>query len=279
MVVWNYQQEGEAEIMRKAVICALLLICLIMTLTGCEKEQKDSTAVSMVETTEVPETIEASVEVTVTEEPTQPEVVVGFLPTDKPWQYVAIEDQEAAVAAMEKAINAIYSDEWWIKGDRTTGLQVEYKGEIWTFVESGELVYPLGRVKAEDAADLLALCEEAARAAGWKESVKPEQLAGIVSATLRVKAEEFTLTNAEALDKLEAMLRVGKYELGGTGCPFTALLDVALETGEILTVALATDSCGVWMSEGYYYSYGGDSQPLYDLFGVTMDMVEPYNKG
>ena len=33
------------------------------------------------------------------------------------------------------------------------------------------------------------------------------------------------------------------------------------ETGEILTVALATDSCGVWMSEGYYYSYGSDSQP------------------
>ena len=107
----------------------------------------------------------------------------------------------------------------------------------------------------------------------------PEQLAGIVSATLRVKAEEFTLTDAATLDKLEAMLRVGKYELGGTGCPFTALLDVALETGEILTVALATDSCGVWMSEGYYYSYGGDSQPLYDLFGVTMDMVAPYNKG
>lgn len=278
MVVWNYQQEGEAEIMRKAVICALLLICLIMTLTGCEKEQEISETVSMVETTEVPEDTAAAT-VPAAEEPTQPEVVVGFLPTDKPWQYVAIKDQEAAVAAMEKAINAIYSDEWWIKGDRTNGLQVEYKGEIWTFVESGELVYALGRVKAEDAADLLVLCEEAARAAGWKESVNPEQLAGIVSATLRVKAEEFTLTNAEALDKLEAMLRVGKYELGGTGCPFTALLDVTLETGEILTIALATDSCGVWMSEGYYYSYGSDNQTLYDLFGVTMDMVAPYNKG
>jgi hypothetical protein len=278
MVVWNYQQEGEAEIMRKAVICALLLICLIMTLTGCEKEQEISETVSMVETTEVPEDTAAATE-SVAEEPTQPEVVVGFLPTDKPWQYVAIKDQEAAVAAMEKAIHAIYSDEWWIKGDRTNGLQVEYEGEIWTFVESGELVYPLGRVKAEDAADLYDLCVEAARKAGWKDAIKPEQFTGIVSATLRAKAEEYRLTDAAALDKLESMLSSGKYELGGTGCPFTALLDVTLESGEILTVALATDSCGVWMTEGYYYSYGSDSQPLYDLFGVTMDMVAPYNKG
>ena len=90
---------------------------------------------------------------------------------------------------------------------------------------------------------------------------------------MRVKAEEYPLTDAAALKKLEAMLGSGKYELGGTGCPFTALLDVALETGEILTVALATDSCGVWMSEGYYYSYGSDSQPLYDLFGVALEAL------
>ena len=134
-------------------------------------------------------------------------------------------------------------------------------------------------LKAEDAADLYDLCVEAARKAGWKNAIKPEQFTGIVSATLRAKAEEYVLTDAAALDKLEGMLSGGKYELGGTGCPFTALLDVTLESGEILTVALATDSCGVWMSEGYYYSYGSDSQPLYDLFGVTMDMVAPYNKG
>ena len=47
--------------------------------------------------------------------------------------------------------------------------------------------------------------------------------------------------------------------------------DVETEEGESLTVVLATDSCGVWMSEGYYYSYGSDSQPLYDLFGVTLE--------
>lgn len=277
MLLWIQETEKEADDMRKTIFCVLWAICLIIGLTGCTKEQPVSTSVSMVETTEVPETTAVPTEATVSEEATPPEVVVGFLPTNKPWQYVAIEDQQAAVTAMEKAINAIYSDEWWIKGDRTNGLQVEYQGEIWTFVESGELVYPLGRIKAEDAADLMALCEEAARAAGWKDAVKPEQFNGIVSATLKVKAEEYPLTDPASLEKLEKMLRNGKYELGGTGCPFTALLDVTLETGEFLTVALATDSCGVWMSEGYYYSYGNDSQPLYDLFGVTMEMIKPWN--
>ena len=69
-------------------------------------------------------------------------------------------------------------------------------------------------------------------------------------------------------------------KITGNGCPGrTALLDVETKTGETLTIALATDSCGAWRSEGYYYEYGSDSQPLYNLFGVTMDMVAPYNKG
>ena len=270
----------------KKTVGMVLTVCLLLSLSACKEENLEETipSANAVETTEaVPETTEAPAETIVSgllEDNVEGKVCVGFIPTTAgSWRYAVIEDQEAAVAAFEKATGAIYSDEWWIKGDRTKGLFVEYNGEIWDFVESGELVYSLGRVKAEDAADLYVLCVEAARKAGWKDAVKPEQLTGIVSATLRVKAEEFTLTDAAALDKLETMLSSGKYELGGTGCPFTALLDVELESGEILTVALATDSCGVWMSEGYYYSYGSDSQPLYELFGVTMDMVAPYNKG
>ena len=246
-------------------------------MTACGNEQAVSATVSVTETTEVTQTTVAATEITETEQQTQPEVIVGFLPTQTgAWQYAVIEDREAAAAAAEKAINAIYSDEWWIKGDRTNGLQVEYKGEIWTFVESGELVYALGRVKAEDAADLLALCEETARNAGWKESVKPEQLTGIVSATLRCKGNEYPLTDADSLDKLETMLSTSKYVLGGTGCPFTALLDVETESGETLTVALATDSCGAWLSEGYYYEYGNDSQPLFDMFEVTLEELAPW---
>lgn len=268
--------------MKKLMVIALVG-CLLLSLAACGKEPETAIVPTTMENTEtVTETI--AQEATKGTESAEPawlmdnvdgKVCVGFIPTEAGnWRYAVIEDQEAAVAAFEKATGAIYSDEWWIKGDRTKGLFVEYNGEIWDFVESGELVYALGRVKAEDAAELYALCVEAARAAGWKETVSPEQLKGITAATLRASGREIPLTDVEMLGKLEAMLSAGKYELGGTGCPFTARLDVQLESGEVLTVALSTDSCGVWMSEGYYYSYGNDSQPLYDLFGVTLKTGE-----
>lgn len=261
--------------MKKYILCVLSVICLLLSLTACKEEVVETAPVVAESTETLPEITEMPTETVVSgllEDNVDGKVCVGFLPTTAgSWRYAVIEDQEAAVAAFEMATSAIYSDEWWIKGDRTMGLFVEYNGEIWDFVESGELVCALGRVKAEAAAELYALCVEAAKAAGWKDAVKPEQLTGIVSATLRQGERSRNLTDAAALDMLEAMLSGGKYELGGTGCPFTALLDVTLESGEILTVALATDSCGVWMSEGYYYSYGSDSQPLYDLFGVTLE--------
>lgn len=261
--------------MKKYVLCVVLTICVLLSLTACKQETPVET--TPIQITEAPtETTAVATETARRDQLTHLEdgkITVGFLSTQRGWQYAAIEDQEAAVAAFEKAVSNIYSDEWWIKGDRTLGIQVEYEGEIWQFVESGELVYPLGRVKAEDAVDLYTLCAEAARAAGWKDPVRPEQLAGIVSATLRRKGNEYPLTDDAGLDQLEAILSNSQYVLGGTGCPFNALLDLELENGETLSIALATDSCGAWLSEGYYYEYGNDSQPLYDLFGVTLEQL------
>ena len=98
----------------------------------------------------------------------------------------------------------------------------------------------------------------------------------MVSAALHCKGNEYPLTDAASLGKLETMLSTSKYVLGGTGCPFTALLDVETETGGTLTIALAIDSCGAWLSEGYYYEFGSDSQPLFDLFGVTLEELAPW---
>lgn len=265
---------------------AILLCCLLLCMTACAQKDTPEETTGAIQATVQPaettvETTQAmAVETTqsptleLLERPVSGKVCVGFMPTEAgSWRYVELLDQEAAVAAYDKAVNAIYSDEWWIKGDRTSGLMVVY-GEIWDFVESGELVYALGRVKAEDAADLYTLCAAAAAEAGWKTPVAPEQLQNIVSATLRQGETEITLTDIEKLAKLEAMLTAGKYSLGGTSCPLTAMLDVEVETGETHTIALATDSCGVWMSEGYYYEYGSDSQPLFDLF----DVILPFGK-
>ena len=270
--------------MKRQFFVMWLLCMFLLSTAGCGREEKpEETAPVVPETTQLQTQTATETTIPETTEPTGPQlleqpvdgkVCVGFIPTEAgSWRYVELPDQEAAAAAYDKAVNAIYSDEWWIKGDRTRGLMVVY-GELWDFVESGELVYALGRVKAEDAADLYALCAAAAAEAGWKEPVAPEQLTGIVSATLRQGETELLLTDTEALHQLESMLTAGKYALGGTGCPFTALLDVKTAAGGTFTIALATDSCGVWMSEGYYYDYGSDSQPLFDLFGVVSSYGE-----
>lgn len=261
--------------MKRSICAGFLVLCLMLTAACGKKAAEENTVVFTVEPTTVPATEPAAeatepAAVQLLEHPEDGKICVGFLPTEAGhWRYAVIEDQEAAVAAYEKAAGSIYSDEWWIKGDRTKGLMVVAEGEFWNFVESGELVYALGRVKAEDASDLYALCAAAAMEAGWKEAVRPDQLKDIISATLRQGEKTVSLSEATALEKLEAMLSAGTFELGGTGCPFTAMLDLKMGTGEVLTVALATDSCGAWMSEGCYYSYAGDSQILFDLFDVT----------
>lgn len=261
--------------MRKCLLAGLLAVLLLLNLTACGGEP--GTQETMAAATETAET-EKKTEPTgpvLLEQPEDGKLCAGFVPTEAgAWRYAVIGDQEAAVAAFDKAVKAKYSDEWWIKGDKTVGLTVVYNGEFWDFVESGELVCALGRVKAEDAAQLYAFCAGAAWEAGWKEGVTPEQLSGITSAMLRFSGKEIPLTDSVALEKLEAMLTQGKFSLGGTGCPFSAWLDLELENGERHTVALATDSCGVWMSEGNYYDYGSDSEKLYDLFGVTLKFGE-----
>lgn len=264
--------------MNKGLIAVFLTLCLLLSLAACEKTEIIETVPAAVQTEAATEAASIGTEPAASvllEQPEDGKICVGFVPTEAgTWRYAVIEDQEAAAAAFEKAVNAKYSDEWWIKGDKTVGLMVVYKGEFWDFVDSGELVNALGRVKAEDAAALYAFCAGTAWEMGWKDAVKPEQLTQIGSATLRLSGKEIPLTDAAALEQLAGMLSQGKFSLGGTGCPFTALLDLELETGETCTIALATDSCGVWMSEGNYYEYGSDSQGLYDLFGVTLEFGE-----
>ena len=260
----------------------ILSMILLLTLTACHQDAVPETI-----PTTLPPTTEAQTEATSSPtEETEPEgpyltqldsskVCVGIIPTRVgSMRYIEIADQNAAAAAFEKAASSIYSNEWWIKGDKTIGLTVAYKGEFWDFVDSGELVNALGRAKAEDAADLYALCFGAAVEAGWGNAVVPEQLQGIVSATLYQENVSVSLTDSASLSQLEAYLTSGKFSLGGTGCPFSVLLDLELATGDTATIALATDSCGVWMSEGNYYEFASDSQPLFDLFGVTFEFVE-----
>ena len=153
----------------------------------------------------------------------------------------------------------------YVKGDRTQGLLVVY-GDSWQIMETGDMAASAGRVGAEDGAKLYQLCLEAVRMAGRKEAVKPEQIVDVTRATLTLDGQELVLTDPDKLAVLEELLSGAKFELGTTRCPFGWLLTMETAAGESLTVSIAADSCGVWMSEGMYYKFGSENRTVVELF-------------
>lgn len=53
-----------------------------------------------------------------------------------------------------------------------------------------------------------------------------------------------------------------------SSCPFAPQLTLTTRSGSQLTISLAVDSCGSWMSQGVYYTYASDSLPLFQLLGA-----------
>lgn len=267
------------------ILAYVVLTALLLALTGCrEKEIPVTTVETVAETTaavaEATLPVETEPEEVLLERPISGQVCVGIIPTEVGyWRYVAIEDQEAAKAAYEKAAAAMEEGEPYVKGDRTTGMLVAY-GDYWEILESGDMAASLGRVKAPDTAELYEICMTAAEKAGHQEAVKPEQIVDVTKATLRLDSEaivhgdflqiqesqELVLTDPGKLQKLEEMLSGAEFFLGTTRCTFGWLLTMETAAGETLTVNIATDSCGTWMSEGMFYDFGSESKPLLELF-------------
>lgn len=254
------------------ILAYVVLMALLLALNGCREK-----AVPVVTVETVAETTVAAVETTLPaetepktvllERPVSGKVCVGIIPTEIGyWRYVVIEDQEAAVAAYEKAAAAMVEGEPYKKGDKTIGMLLVAYGDYWDVMEVGDMAASLGRIDAADAAELYQLCIEAAKNAGWKEAVRPEQIVDVTKATLRQDGQELVLTDEGKLAKLEEMLSGAEFFLGTTKCPFGWLLTMETAAGETLTVTIAVDGCGTWMSEGMFYDFGSESKPLLELF-------------
>lgn len=253
------------------ILAYIVLMALLLALNGCrEKEVPVVTVETVVETTaaamETTLPVETEPEEILLERPVSGKVCVGIIPTEVGyWRYVVIDDQEAAVAAYEKAVAAMVEGEPYKKGDKTIGMLVAY-GDYWDVMEAGDMAASLGRIDAEAAAELYQLCVEAAKNAGWKDAVRPEQIVDVTKATLRQDGQELVLTDPGKLQKLEEMLSGADFYLGTTKCPFGWLLTMETAAGETLTVTIAVDGCGTWMSEGMFYDFGSESRPLLELF-------------
>lgn len=102
--------------------------------------------------------------------------------------------------------------------------------------------------------------------------VDPGQIRDIVRAELYIKGKTFVLENADGVKKLEDTLRNCKRHTG-SGCPFE-LLRLYKKEGKPVDIAIATDGCAIWHSDGVYYEYDKkEVEGLFKLFGVDLSKV------
>ena len=108
-------------------------------------------------------------------------------------------------------------------------------------------------------------------------AVRPEQITGIVKATLELPRSwdaPRTVTDPETLGKIERILRRSKVLESGANCLFTGRLTLTLASGETLILTMSEDNCATWRSEGVCYTYSliifdvSKNDELYDLFTV-----------
>lgn len=103
--------------------------------------------------------------------------------------------------------------------------------------------------------------------------ITPEKISDVIRAELIVKNKSYVLEDQNGIKKLEEALKNGKRE-PGSGCSFE-LLRLYNKGGQTLDIAIATDGCAVWHSDGVYYKYGesGKADEIFKLFGVTLPLI------
>lgn len=272
---------------RWRTVC-LVALAVLVSLTGCgewDGFRETLTQTISAEETTLPQPLSA-------EETTMPEsipvltlkrepenICVMLRPTDvvvegEDCRYYTPEDQEVWLAAYEAAIEAADPERRWQEGDSGSGIFLFYQEEWWELLACGDLV-GRGRISAADCKELTVLIRQAVENLGMEQPVRPSQLQGIRSATLDWNGKH-TLTDPEKLSRLEQWL-TGSWELhGGAQCWFTARLTLELENGQWKTIAMATDNCATWLSEGVFYQYDwSGNEEFYALFTEPTQEAAP----
>ena len=203
------------------------------------------------------------------EEAAPEKICIGILPTTlstsyADFWYIIPENQELLLEYFEAAA-ARATELQWDSDIAQSGWVIEYQGQCWWAMEDGSFRGDR-TIGPDDAKALYDICREAIKEAGFGNSVRPQDITGITSATLSwnggttimdpdLLKGAVIVTEPYVLKRLEALFSNSRY-YGSVQCPFGALLELTLENGETLVLSMATDSCASWMSEGMAYGYG-----------------------
>lgn len=122
-------------------------------------------------------------------------------------------------------------------------------------------------IRGEAARPLAALVQSVIEEKGIA-PVRPQDLKGIRKATLVFGDRTMEVTDAATLAQIEKTLTQAK-PISAPACWFTSLLTLELENGQSKTISIATDSCGVYHSDGTFFQFGHGNENFYSLFGLT----------
>ena len=207
------------------------------------------------------------------EQPDPDKICIAVMPTmlsssGEDWYYIIPENQELLMNYYQTAA-AKATKLSWDNNVKQLGWKICYQDEWWIVKEDGSVVCDLygdRSIASADAKELYEFCEALVKEAGIGDPVRPEDITGIISATLYWNAgntvtdpnllkRAITVTDPFILERIETLFSNSR-EYGSVQCWMGAHLELKLENGETKVIAMATDSCASWMSEGCCYSYG-----------------------
>lgn len=180
------------------------------------------------------------------------------------------------------------------QGGRMIGYSLCYEGNTWDVYEDGSLYCYQSDDDTLEFTEALekneALCDMVAGILKEKlgyEPVDPDRIRDITSATMVYTRrrggnegvpQSQTVTDPAVLRQIEKLIRQARYLHGGSGCSFyEAVLTVALPSGEEIRMAVASDSCAVFLINGMYYDYQpkGAGGQLFQYFDrIVVDGLE-----
>lgn len=102
----------------------------------------------------------------------------------------------------------------------------------------------------------------------------PSDIKDIANVELVANGVKYPLLDESAIPKIEkAFSSATKIKMGGTGCPCDAELIFTRKNGDKGKVAIATDSCAVFVSNVYYDYSDEDNSELLGYFGLDFETL------
>ncbi len=150
------------------------------------------------------------------------------------------------------------------------GVMVGVNGGYFDYCADGSFYYHDNGayvIRGEAAQPLAALVQGVIEEKGVA-PVRPQDLKGIRKASLVFGDKTIEVTDAATLAQIERALTQAK-PISAPACWFTSLLTLELENGQSKTISIATDSCGVYHSDGTFFQFGHGNEDFYSLFGLT----------